>query len=220
MGNIGIKEKVRGLRSGKVQMNFHSDLDVGTRLRYLRKKTNLTLRELSERSGLSINAISRIEKNLTSPTVSTLHRLAMALEIPVGAIFQEDVVNTVVHVRAGNRQKMPMKGKILELLGTGMVDPLTEPFVVTLEGGEKSTTSFFRHPGEEFAFCLQGKIIFYIEGQAFVLEEGDSLLFKSDQGHAWENPSSDPAKFLLIFVGCESDQTESGSTAQIVNEYI
>jgi transcriptional regulator with XRE-family HTH domain len=196
------------------------DFNIGKRIRVLRKRMGLTLKDLSEISGLSINAISRIEKNLTSPTVSTVHRLAIALDTPLSSLFEEQVEKTVVHTKAENRQKMRMKGRLMEMLGTGLVDPLCEPFVVILEGGEKTTTGLFKHAGEEFAYCLEGRVVFTIDGEPYLLEEGDSLLFKSEQQHAWENPASHPARFVLIFMKSAPGEEDAENEHQIVDEYV
>jgi len=201
-------------------MNEQSNFDIGDRMRFLRKKARLTLRDLSERSGLSINAISRIEKNLTSPTVSTLHRLSMALGIPVSAFFQDEITERVVLIRSGSRKTMRMKGRVMEMLGSGIVDPLCEPLLITVDGGEKTTTGQSMHPGEEFAYCLQGSITFYISGRAYELNEGDSLLFKSDLGHSWENKKDAPAKILLIIVKCENQTETKDDNHNIVHEYV
>jgi len=47
---------------------------VGARLRSLRQQQGLSMQALAERSGLSVNAIGRVERGESSPTVSSLHR--------------------------------------------------------------------------------------------------------------------------------------------------
>ena len=63
-------------------------VDVGLRLRELRESRRISMRELARRSELSANALSMIERNLTSPSVSTLTKLANALEVPITAFFR------------------------------------------------------------------------------------------------------------------------------------
>src|SRR5574339_1124703 len=62
-------------------------VDVGTRLRELREAHNVSMRGLATASGLSANALSMIERGKTSPSVSTLYKLADALGVPITAFF-------------------------------------------------------------------------------------------------------------------------------------
>ena len=202
-------------------MTDQIELDIGSRIKLLRRQKNMTLRDLSEASGLSINAISRIENGLTSPTVSSVHHLAMALGIPIAALFDESIATETVFVRAGERKAITMKGRRMEPLGIGMVDNTCEPFYVTLESGEKSLAGRNEHPGEEFAYCLEGEVIFFIGERAYHLKPGDSLFFKSSQPHSWENPAEQPARFLLIFVNPKENSAQpQENKPDIINEYI
>jgi transcriptional regulator with XRE-family HTH domain len=65
-------------------------VDVGQRLRSLRDERQISMRALARRSGLSANALSMIERGLTSPSVSTLNKLAMALEVLITAFFRNE----------------------------------------------------------------------------------------------------------------------------------
>ncbi len=68
--------------------NTEMDIDVGRSLRQLRGKTQLSLRALAKKSGLAINTLCLIENGKTSPSVSTLQRLALGLEVPITAFFE------------------------------------------------------------------------------------------------------------------------------------
>ncbi|NMB86716.1 MAG: cupin domain-containing protein [Chloroflexi bacterium] len=195
------------------------DINIGIQIRYLRKQKSMTLKELSERSGLSVNAISRIENCQTSPTVSSVHRLALALDVPIAALFDGSVASPTVFIQSESRKKVRMEGRILEMLGAGMVDPLTEPFYVTLDGREKTKGSPYKHSGEEFAYCLDGEVNFTVGNNTFTLHANDSLLFKSDQPHSWENPADQAARFLLIFIKGEPGSPSLQSEPQIMREF-
>ncbi len=202
-------------------MTDQYDIHIGSRIKLLRKQKGLTLRELSERSGLSMNAISRMENGQTSPTVSSVHRLAMALGLPIAALFDESIATETVFVRSGERKALTMKGRRMEPLGTGMVDNFSEPFTITLASGEKSLSGSNVHPGEEFAYCLEGEVIFFIGEKSYHLRPGDSLFFKSSQPHSWENPAHHPARLLLIFVNPKSIASgPAEGKPDIINEYI
>ena len=89
---------------------------VGQRLRALRQERNLLQRELAEAAGLSLNAVSLIERDQTSPTVATLERLAQALDVPVVALFSEPApVTTVILTRPTDEEwQLPTTRNILD----------------------------------------------------------------------------------------------------------
>jgi len=188
---------------GGMELRENIERSVGQRIRFLRKQKGLTLRELAEMCDLSINAISRIERGLNSPTLSSMHRLALSLGVSIADFFDDGIPRRVVHLKAGQRRQERINGRILEILGAGFADPMTEPFLVTLEPGVGNSAGPITHPGEEFVFSLEGQVEFEILGTSYLLNEGDSLLFKCDQLHCWRNPADRPSRFLVVFVGSE-----------------
>jgi transcriptional regulator with XRE-family HTH domain len=179
-------------------MTDMEDIEVGLRIRMIRQRKGLSLRDLAEVSGLSINAISRIERGVNSPTVSSLRRLAEGLGISVVDIFKDETEETTAFVKREHRSRTQALGALIESLGTGLPDQNIEPFMFTIEPDAGSTTDLCVHPGEEFLYCLEGSIEYRIGNQIYQLSPGDSLLFKADQPHCFRNPSQIPAKFILI----------------------
>jgi transcriptional regulator with XRE-family HTH domain len=169
------------------------------RLRELRRERNLTLRELSEKSGLAINTLSMIETGKTSPSVSTLQQLARALGVPITAFFASQVSEqSVVHVRHDKRPQANMENTKLESLGEHLSGAVVQPFVVTLPPGADSGAQPIVHSGYEFAYCLSGEVSYIIDEQTYPLEAGDSLVFESCLPHCWQNTGTEPAKMILV----------------------
>ncbi len=173
--------------------------NVGARLRVLRERQGWSLRMLAQRCGLSINAISRIERGENSPTVSSLHRLASALAVPITDFFMENKKQDVILIKDGSGKRHSENGFIVEHLGNGLSGKQLEPFIVSIEPECSSSDIPIDHPGEEFVHCLSGEIEYQIGGQVYCLTSGDSLLFKSSQPHFWRNTSPKQAKILLVF---------------------
>ena len=71
------------------QENNDQTFDVGSRIRELRQGRGLSMRALGRISGLSPNALSMIERGLTSPTVSTVYKISHAMGLPITSIFRE-----------------------------------------------------------------------------------------------------------------------------------
>ena len=82
-------------------------VDVGSRLRQLRQERGKSMRALARDSGLSTNALSMIERARTSPSVSTLYKIAEALEVPITAFFREEPARQeIVFCKSTNRNRV------------------------------------------------------------------------------------------------------------------
>jgi transcriptional regulator with XRE-family HTH domain len=184
----------------KSKMSEERGPDVGLQLRALRQKRGLSLRTLAELCDLSPNTISLIERGDSSPSVSTLHRLATALNVHITAFFEEraEPVETVL-THAAERPRSGNAHVLLESLGTGLEEQSIEPFLVTMKPGADSGQQPMVHTGQEMVYCLQGEVEYEVASQLHRLAEGDTLLFEARLPHRWRNPGGSPAIFLLIF---------------------
>ena len=172
---------------------------VGRRIKELRTKRGLSLRALANLSRLSTNAISLIERGGNSPTVSSLHSLATALDVPITAFFEQRGDGQVIHLKKDRRPKSETAGVRMENLGSGLPNQQLEPFLMSIEPGGSSTSSQITHSGEEFVYVLRGALMCMIREQKYHLEEGDSLLFLASQPHIYRNQSSKAAQILIVF---------------------
>jgi transcriptional regulator with XRE-family HTH domain len=173
---------------------------VGTRLLEVRQARGLSLRALAVASGLSLNAISRIERGGSSPTVSSLQRLAAALDVPLSEFFRVEPDLATVLVREGQRLKSRSEGVLIESLGAGLPGQHLGPFLMTLEPGASAGEESIRHGGEEFVHCLAGAVEYLVGSDSHRLEQGDSLLFLAHQPHLCRNPSVATARLLIVIL--------------------
>jgi transcriptional regulator with XRE-family HTH domain len=180
--------------------------NVGLRIRSFRERQGYSLRAVAERCGLSINAISQIERGENSPTVSTLHRLAMALNVSITDFFNEESVQTVVFVKHGQGLSANGENVLMESLGIGLRNQQLEPFRVVIQPESGRQDDCVTHSGEEFVHCMQGEIDYVVGDNTYHMEQGDSLLFEATQQHAYYNPTSEPATILLIFLAAHDRQ--------------
>jgi transcriptional regulator with XRE-family HTH domain len=184
------------------------EFDLGARLRYLRQRHQLTMRELAEKSGLSINTLSMIENCKTSPSISTIQQISQALDIPLVSFFEtRPARKRVVYVRQEERPKVNLGSTLLEHLGKELVDSDIQPFVVTLEPGVKSGKKPIIHTGHEFVYCLSGQIQYTIDDKNYLMNPGDSLVFESPLSHHWQNMSKQVSQFILVL--CPSDDHDA-----------
>ena len=177
--------------------------NVGARIRTLREARNLSLRALAERCGLSVNAISLIERGENSPTVSSLHQLAGGLGASITDFFQADDQLAAVYVPHDKRLIYRRSEVVMESLGIGLRDQQLEPFLITIEPGVTADRPVV-HPGEEFVYCITGEARYDVDGQEYTLRPGDSLLLDATRPHSFMNRTSRPAELLIVFQGSDN----------------
>lgn len=171
---------------------------VGQRIHRLRREQGFSLRSLAAESGLSPNAISRIERGESSPTVSSLHQLATALGVEIVEFFGASPESSTVVVREHQRFRTRGEGILMESLGAGLPGQRMGPFLMTLMPGVRGGEAPISHAGEEFVHCLEGEVDYMVQGERHRLRAGDSLLFLASQPHLCENNGLVIAKLLLV----------------------
>ncbi|MCA2000832.1 MAG: helix-turn-helix domain-containing protein [Chloroflexi bacterium] len=183
-------------------MREASSVDVANSLRELREARGVSMRALAAKSGLSANALSMIERGKTSPSVSTLYKLADALGVSITAFFgAQEQAKQIVFLKSDERARMSFPRGLFEGLGGERFSGRIQPFLLTLETGAFSGPSAISHSGNEFVFCLRGKLEYHVERRFFLLEAGDSLLFDSKLRHRWRNPG-DAVATALVIISC------------------
>jgi len=192
---------------------MNGKFSLGSRLRKIRDERGFSQRELAQKSGISTNAISLIERDENSPSVATLQALAGALEVKMSYFFDEDHPQDVLHVKSGQRPAIVSHGVRIEGLGAELNRQEMEPFHIHLapmsESGERQVV----HTGHEFVYCLNGRIEYVIDGKLYLLEAGDFLIFEAHLPHIWRNTSQQDAEFLLVL------QTPNESTEPIERHF-
>jgi transcriptional regulator with XRE-family HTH domain len=180
---------------------------VGQRLRELRVRRRLSLRALAEQSGLNANTLSLIENDKSSPSVATLQQAAAALGVPISAFFETsaDTQRLTFHA-AGQPLGLPFTGGRLHDLGAGIARRGIEPLLLVLEPNAGSGRTPIVHTGREFVYCLEGRLAYTVEGQTYVLQPGESLLFEAYLPHRWQNVGPAPSRSLLIL--CPADERD------------
>lgn len=173
--------------------------NVGRIIRDQRKQRGLSLRTLADLCGLSINAISKIERGENSPTVVSLHRLATALDVPITTLFREQAIEEAIFIKQNEGLRHLIEGMVFESLGSGLSQQQLEPFLITMEPRQRLDDNPVTHQGEEFVYCLDGQIEYHVADRTYSIDAGDSLIFKASQPHYWYNPGSTRAKAIIIF---------------------
>jgi transcriptional regulator with XRE-family HTH domain len=185
--------------------------DIGKRLRKLREDHQLSLRELARLSGVSVNALSLIERGQTSPSVSTLYRLVEAMGVSISAIFHDEPVRELIVYRPVlQRTRMLFPFGTWEGLGGEAFIGRIQPFMLTLESKAGSGLQDIIHTGHEFVICLQGNLEYSVEGQIYTLQPGYSLLFAARLRHRWRNLGETVMQAMIVLSGYEEYESPMG----------
>lgn len=159
--------------------------------------------ELAARTGLSKAMISKIESASTSCSLTTLHRLAQGLNIPVTALFQgadterEATLTRAgggsVTVRSGTRHGHEYRslGELKRRAGA------IEPSLVTLTSASDVFPQF-QHAGTEFIYMLEGRMVYGHGSYEYDLAPGDSLVFEGEGPHGPLSLVELPIRFLAV----------------------
>jgi transcriptional regulator with XRE-family HTH domain len=190
-------------------MKDQNPVNVGARIRELRNDRRLSMRALAELSGLSLNAISRIERGESSPTVASLFTLATALQVHIADLFTTVPESSIILVRRNQRLRSRGAGLMMESLGIGLPGQILEPFLMTIDAGAEGIDIPCSHPGEEFVHCIEGEIEYQVDDEWYRLEAGDSLLFQAKRPHRYRNTNLNPAIVLLILASTEQEPSLS-----------
>ncbi|KIL74814.1 helix-turn-helix domain-containing protein [Bacillus badius] len=173
--------------------------DIHKKIKALRLEKKLTLKELSEETGLSLSFLSQIERGASSLSITSLKKLAEALGVSMIFFFEDDKESQTYVSKAGDRKVFKVNGgdqKYIRLAGT-FSDRKLEPLMVMLPPNLKEEHSY-SHSGEEFYYILQGEVIFHINKDHYHLKAGDTVHFPSELLHAWENPTSEETIILSV----------------------
>lgn len=166
---------------------------IGGKLRQVRQQKGLSMQQLAKRSGVSTAAIHKIEHSHMTPTITTLMKLAAALNRSVAFfVDEEDIGRPAVHTPMSGRRPVLTSKQGLELQGiSGPYGQfLLAGAVAFLERGADSGPQPMEHPGEELVHVLDGGIEICVDDEIFVLAAGDSLHFRTDRPHRWRNAAN------------------------------
>jgi transcriptional regulator with XRE-family HTH domain len=177
---------------------------IGARVKALRESSGLSLRDLSERSGVSAPMLSQVERGETSPTLTVASRIASGLDLRLSQLLRLDEQGAVTIVRAGQRQHggNPKRGHRLEILTSAQPGQRAELSRHTLAPGGSTGAADdppMHEPGSrETALVEEGRVVLVCDGARHELGEGDTVTFDADLPHHFENPTTTDAAFLAV----------------------
>ncbi|MFG6463111.1 helix-turn-helix domain-containing protein [Roseateles sp. DXS20W] len=183
----------------------------GEHIRSVRKRLGLTLSQVGERTGLAVSTLSKLEKGNVSLSYDKLMLLSRGLGVDMAELLHDAHGSTrpapsgggrrVVH-RAGDGQVVDTQSYKQTYLASELLNKRFTPLIAevrarTLDEFKAEFGDLIRHPGEEFAFVIEGEVVFHSELYAPVtLKAGDSIFFDSEMGHAYLKASEGTCRLV------------------------
>ena len=180
------------------------ELNLGQRVRELRKARNWTLEQAAKKAGLARSTLSKIENEMMSPTFDAVRKLAQGLGISVPQLFTpakgDKALARRTITKAGEGKHHPTTTYDHEMLATEIVQKRMLPYRAVVRARKfEDFDGWVRHDGEEFLYVLTGIIVFYTEFyEPIEMRRGDSAYYDAAMGHNVVSASQEDAVILWV----------------------
>ncbi len=184
-----------------------SEKTVGEKIKQIRELKKVSLEELSERCGMDVLLLQKIEQDRNVPSLAPLIKIARALGVRLGTFLDDSDSYGPVLVRSGEHHKgarfTSQTGETREhlnffSLAYDKAGRNMEPFIVDIEPGLQSDYMLSSHEGEEFIFVLEGEIEINYGKETYHLVKGDSIYYDSIVMHNVHSANNAHAQILAV----------------------
>lgn len=174
---------------------------IGPKVRDRRQQLGLSLQQLAQRAAVSAAAIHKVERGDMVPTITTLLKLAAALDRPIGhfveaggvepvATFTPAAARGAVHAESAGVELRGISGPALRFRTAGAVASIAPG----------ATGGAGLRPGEDLVLVEDGMLEFEVGSERYTLRAGDALHYPTDRPHRWSNPGPGVARAVWISV--------------------
>lgn len=171
---------------------------IGERLAELRKQRQYSQRKVAELAGLTHSAVSTVEQNKVSPSISTLHKLLGVYGLSLADFFAEqESISTPasIVIESSERVQLGSQGVSLELIHGKQKDVTLGMLIETYAPGS-STGERLSHSGEEVGTVLEGSVEITYGGETYTLNAGQSYSIDNAVPHTFSNKGEVPARLI------------------------
>jgi transcriptional regulator with XRE-family HTH domain len=173
----------------------------GEKIREIRERRSLTLREVAEQAGVSESLVSQIERNRVSPAIDTLLAITGVLDLDPEYLFADYRRDRPVElVRKAERHSFARPGVLYERLvrAGGREGEGIEAYIITLEPGAKTGGAEYGHRGWEMGIVEKGEAELKVGNHSHLLKAGDSVSFRAESPHVLANPGAVPLRVFWV----------------------
>ncbi|MEU4077062.1 transcriptional regulator [Streptomyces venezuelae] len=175
-------------------------IEVGRVIRSCRKERGVSMAVLAARSGLSQPFLSQLERGLATPSLSSIYRIAEALDVTPGTFLRPPGrPGAVSHESDPQTIRVnETAGQVAQVLIPGGRSTVMEAYEHHFDPGQ-GERGWFEHPGEDFLYVLAGEIVLEVEGEEpLTLRAGQSAHHRGEVPHRCRLSGTEPARTLLV----------------------
>ena len=174
---------------------------IGKNLRQLRKEHGMTLKEVSDKTELSISFIYQVETNKSSITIESLMKIAEVFHVTPSYFFEREQPVTLKKNIAIHKQATSAKAKNIAFnyndLSGDFPNRSLAPSMIHLEPRKESAKPM-PHSGEEFIYVLDGVLTIKFDEESIDIHPGESIHMKSSVPHNWMNFTEQTVTFVHV----------------------
>jgi len=182
---------------------------VGLKIKGIRESKNLSVEEVAQRSGLSVEQVNSIETDEQLPSLGPLIKIARALGVRLGTFLDDcDELGPVIcrakeresdlSISFSNDTADARKNMIYHSLARQKAGRSMEPFIIDIQPSEEKSFKLSAHEGEEFIYVMQGEVEIVYGKETYNLKEGDSIFYDSIVNHHVHGAPGKSAKILAV----------------------
>lgn len=178
-------------------------VQLGEKLRHLRRKSGLTLKQLGDLTGCSESMLSKAERGHVVPSLDLLSRVAQQLGTSVAGLFAEAPEQSCFVYKEGERSKLELgtatedgQTMLERLIPYAKGRQLNANLHVVLPGG--GSAGALSHEGEEVGFVIEGYIEITVDNERHLVGPGGSFFFHSELPHRYRNVGSTTARIVWV----------------------
>ncbi len=178
-------------------MNEH----IGAKIKHLRTQRKMTLKNLSEKTNLSIGFLSQLERGLTSIATDTLGTIADVFEVELSYFFLKPRTKKKAIIRSYEKEVFNIctSGCIQYNLSNDLNEKKMLPRLVDiLPNNTDEDIQSYMHEGEEFIYVLEGTLTLFLDGEQHELYPGDSIHYNSSRNHNWANYTNKMVRIVVV----------------------
>jgi len=172
--------------------------EISEKIRNLRKEQDLTLKDLSLKTGLSVSFLSQVENGYSSLAITSLKKIAEALNVSMNYFFKTPEKHNFL-VKTQEEKVFKLEGSNSEFIRiSGDFSGRKIESLIIIIPPEQMHGNKSNHPGEEFVYVLEGALIVNLAEVDYLVKAGDSIQYPSTTNHSWINPLKQNTKLLSI----------------------
>ena len=174
-------------------------MDIGKKIKQLRDARKLNVKQLAQLVECTPSLISQLERGKTDPSISTLKKIARALDVNIVDFFMDSLVNGDVVTREADRVDIQLnrwEAKIQSLV-RNVTNKKMQPFYTVIKPGGGSH-GLYSHEGEEFGFVAAGTLDLMLNDRIYTVGTNESFYFSSQIPHNWGNNGTEDVVVIWV----------------------